>query len=312
MVKDNRVWVHPNAIRRGEPGESGRYLRYFRHWEHFTLIMDHYRFVRWTASHNTNQYPKDPAFEAAAEKLSEQGWDALDKEEREVFAEHHMKQIGADTLQEGVNLEGWGRLEGGIGRETITAFAVDDDPNSRPQNFDEDYVKTFSKLRVSVLSAEKEYPGSMWVWDKSMLDMSRDDDLIGDEDALYVQFYMLPDKLKAFARDVAIQPVRPTLTLNAQGLLFRDEVEAAFSEPWHSRELVMIYDHMHQAILNSIRFDLQTGAAQPALQDETTDHPVQPATPALVIPEPILKGLHGLKRAIWLLAAAIVLAAIIR
>lgn len=321
MVKDNRTWVHPNAIRRGEPGESGRYLHYFRHWEHFTLKMDDYRFVRWVASHNTNQHSEDPAFDSAAKKLSEQGWEALDKEERGVFAEHQMKQIGADTLQDGVSLEGWGRLEGGIGREEITVFAINNDPCWRPRDFDEDYEKTFRKLRVSVLSAQEEHPGSMWVWGKSMREISRDDDMMDNEDALYVEFYMLPDKLKTLARDVAAQPARPTLTLNAQGLLFRDEVDSALSELWHPREYVVIYDHHHRAILNSIRFDLQMGTAQPPLPDEViddvglapvVDRPVQHTTPRRGNPEPVTTGLRGLKHAIWLLAAAIVLAALIR
>lgn len=321
MVKDNRTWVHPNAIRRGDPGKSGRHLYYFRHWEHFTLKMDDYRFVRWVASHNTNQHSKDPAFDAAAKKLSEQGWEALDKEEREVFAEHQMKQIGADTLQNGVSLEGWGRLEGGIGREEITAFAINNDPRSRPRDFDEDYEKTFRKLRVSVLSAEEEHSGSMWVLGESMREISRDEDMMDNEDALYVQFYMLPDKLKTLAREVAAQPARPTLTLEAEGLLFRDEVDSALSELWHPREHIVIYNHVHPAILNSIRFDLQTGTVQPPLLDDVIDdvglapvisRPVQHATPAVVIPEHVKKSLRGLKHAIWLLAAAIVLAALIR
>lgn len=319
MVKDNRTWVHPNAIRRGELQESGGYLHYFRHWQHFTLKMDHYRFVRWAASHTTNLFSEDPAFEAAADKLAEQGWDVLDDEERKVFSEYQMKKIEAAPLQDGVSLEGWGRLEGGIGREEITAFAVHNDPNWRPRDFDEDYEKTFSKLRVSVLSAQQEHPGHMWVW-RRQRDIG-EDDMMGDEDALCVEFYMLPDKLKALAREIAAQPIRPTLTLSAEGLLFRDEVEEALSEPWHQREYVVICDHHHRAILNSIRFDLHIGAAEPLLPDEggeddgltpEIDRSVKHTHPNSVVLETVTKGLRGLKHAIWILAAAIVLAALIR
>lgn len=320
MVKDNRTWVHPNAIRRGEPGKSGRYLHYFRRWQHFTVKMDDYRFIRWVASHNTYENPKDSAFDAVAKKLSEQGWEALNKEEREVFSQHQMKEIGADALPEGISLEGWGRLEGGIGRESITAFAVDNDPNWRPSEYDEDYEKTFRNIRISVLSAPEEHFGSMSVWDKSMLEISRADDMMGKDDALYVCFYMLPEKLKAFAHDVVTQQIRPTLTLNAQSLLFRDEVDSALSELWHPREYIMIYGHNHPAILNSIRFDLQTGAIRPPLADQIIDegiaalveHSARPAATGMAIPEAFTKDLHGLKRALWLLAAAIVLAALIR
>lgn len=320
MVKENRTWVHPNAIRRGEPNEAGHYLHYFRHWQHLDLKMDDYRFIRWVASHNTNQHPEDPAFDTVATKLSELGWEALDKDECEVFANHQMKEIGVDPLQEGFSLEGWGRLEGGIGRQEITAFAVANDPNWRPSDLDEEYEKTFRKLRVSVLSAQEEYPGSMWVWGKSMREISRDDDMMDEEDALYVQFYMLPDKLKALAQDVAAQPVRPTLTLNAQGLLFRDEVEAALSELWHPREYILIYDHAHRAILNSIRFDLQTGMVQAELpKDETNDDDIAPMiersvqqSPLVqVAPQAVMESLRGVKHAIWILAAATVLAALI-
>ncbi|TIN20715.1 MAG: hypothetical protein E5Y51_01770 [Mesorhizobium sp.] len=146
-----------------------------------------------------------------------------------------------------------------------------------------------------------------------MREISRDDDMMDNEDALYVQFYMLPDKL-ILARDVAAQPARPTLTLNAQGLLFRDEVDSALSELWHPREYVVISDHHHRAILNSIRFDLQTGTVQPPLPDgviddvglaPVIDRPVQHATPAVVIPDPVTKGLRGLKHAVAASAATL-------
>lgn len=318
---EDRTWVHPNAIRRGEPGESGRYLHYFRHWEHFTLRMDDYRFIRWVASHNTNQRPEDAAFDAAAEKLANEGWEALDKGEREVFADHQVKEIGADTLQEGVSLDGWGRLEGSIRREQFTAFAVANDPLWRPKDFDHDYQKTFTKMRVSVQSSQEENPGSMWVWGKSMREISTDDDMMDDEDALFVEFHMLPDKLRALARDVAAQPVKPTLTLHAQGLLFRDEVDAALSELWHPREYVVIYDHHHRSILNSIRFELQTGMVQAELSEDAIKHDVvrpligsgaQHSAHVLGFPAAMMKGLRGLKHATWILAAAIMLAALIQ
>lgn len=321
MVKDNRTWVHPNAIRRGEKLDSGRYLHYYRHWERFTLKMDDYQFIRWVASHNANNHTDDSGFEAVAKKLSEQGWSALTQEEQQTFSEREIKAIGVDKLQEGVSFEGWARLEGGPGRETITSFAVENDPYRRSRDSDDSYEKTFTKVRVGILSAEDEHPGSMWVWGESMRRLGRGDDGMGGEDALYVQFYMLPEKLKSLARDVAAQPGKPTLTLHAQGLLFRDEVDAALSEPWHSRDYVMIYDHHHRVILNSIRFEIQTGAATspspPGTDEGDTIRPPEarhtPAAPlAALIPDAVAKNLRGIKFAIWVLAAAIVVAVIIR
>ncbi|TIO30412.1 hypothetical protein [Mesorhizobium sp.] len=320
MVSDNRTWVHPNAIRRGEKYESGRYLHYFRHWHSFTMKMDDYRFIRWVASHNTNNRNDDPAFDTAAKKLSEQGWEALSREEQEAFAEHQVKYIGAETPQDGVILEGWGRLEGGLGEVTITAFAVDNDPHWRSSKFDDDYEKTFRKVRVTVLSAAEEHPGALWVWGESMREY-KDDDMMGDEDVLCAQFYMLPEKLKALAREVAAQPARPTLTLHAQGLTFQDEVEASLSEPWHPHEYVIIYDHHHQAILNSIRFEIQaqsTPASPPPGTDDdaaVTSPQVRfaPTAPAAApVSDAVAKNLRGVKYALWILAAAIMLAAVIR
>jgi hypothetical protein len=320
MVKDNRTWVHPNAIRRGEKYESGRYLHYFRHWHSFTMKMDDYRFARWFASHNTNNRNADPAFEAAAKKLSEQGWEALNKEEQESFAKHQEKEIGAETLQDGVTLEGWGRLGGGLGEVSITAFAVDNDPHWRSSEFDDDYERTFQKVRVTVLSAVEEHPGSLWIWGESMRAYS-EDDMSGEEEVLCAQFYMLPEKLKTLAGEVAAQPVKPTLTLHAQGLTFQDEVEASLSEPWHPHEYVMIYDHRHRAILNSICFEMQTGST-PTMPPPDTDGEddlrppdgrLTPASPATSrIPESVANNLRGIKLALWVLAAAIVLAAIFR
>ncbi|MDP2358158.1 MAG: hypothetical protein Q8M31_19125 [Beijerinckiaceae bacterium] len=100
---------------------------------------------------------------------------------------------------------------------------------------------------------------------------------------------MLPDKLKSLARDVAAQTARPTLTLYAQGLLFRDEVDSALSESWHPREYVAIYDHHHRAILNSIRFDLETRTVQPPLSEVIDDIGLAPA-----IDRPLQRRVHPL------------------
>ncbi|WP_114217163.1 hypothetical protein [Ochrobactrum sp. 3-3] len=133
---------------------------------------------------------------------------------------------------------------------------------------------------------------------------------------------MLPEKLKTMADEVAAQPMRPTLILNAQGLLFRDEVEAALSEIWHPREYVMIYDHSTPAVLNSISLKLHM-APRPAPPDEEetaimaplVDSPgTQSVAPpkSNMVASTVDKQLRGLKHAVWILAAAIVLAALIR
>ncbi|MHA6642736.1 hypothetical protein ACX3P1_08630 [Mesorhizobium sp. A623] len=283
------------------------------------MTTDDYRFVRWLASHNTHRRIDDPEFDKAAQKLSEKGWEALSKDEQKLFDAAQMANIGAEAQPDGINLECWARLEGGIGDIKITSFAVDNDPNWGSSDFDETYEKTFTKLKVTILSSAEEHPGFLWVWSKSLRENSRDDDM-PDEDVLYAQFYMLPEKLKALARDIAAQPTKPTLTLHAEGLMFRDEVDESLSEPWHPREYVIIYDHHVPAVLNSIRFNIPSSPAIVTPSETCGD--IDASTPSGFSPqsvptseprsEPIDKHLKGLKYALWILAAAVILAALIR
>jgi hypothetical protein len=314
MAKETRRWVHPNAIARRSAGETGRQLYYFRHWERFTLTFEDYSFTRWFASHTIDEPSDDPEFDRAAEKLAKEGWAALNKEEQRIFEAQQLACIGVKH-PEGLNLEGWAKLEGGLGREEITSFSVEDDPSWR-RDKDAEYEKTFTRLRVAILSAAEEHHGSMWVWGESMREISTDEDMPDDEDVLYLQFYMSLPKLKALAEEVAIQPAKPVLLLHAQGLLFRDEVDAALSEPWHPRKYVMIYDYHVPVVLNSLRFRFSP-SGQPA-PEKGTEIPFSltagaPKAEAKLSPRSnaIEAQVRGLKRAIWILAIAIVLAALI-
>jgi hypothetical protein len=334
MEKEKRTWVIPTNIRRGEPDENGRSLYYERRWRHFTLKMDDYRFTRWIASHDTNGSQNngtsfdidsdgainwklseaDKRFEDLAEKIHDNGWNTLTDNEKEEFNGRDLRDIAIAPIQDGISLEGWARFEGGVGKESITAFAVENDPEYHGSDFDENYERTFTKARVLILAAKEETPGSIFLWKEMMRPYSLDWMPEEKGDVLYIQFHMLPDKLKTFSREVAAQPVRPTLTLHAQGLLFRDEVEDSLSESWHPSEYVIVYDHRHTAILNSIRFDIQTGAPQAVPADEDEDvAPVAAPPPEAVpsLPDAVAKNLRGLKQAVWILAAAVVLAAFI-
>lgn len=317
MPRERLHWVHPNALRYSEQQASGRYLHYFRHWESFTLMLRDYRFTRWFASHSTNGRDEDPIFLAAAEKLSKEGWEALTKEEQEAFEQSQMRQILPEAMQDGIRFEGWGELEGGNGQEEIASVSVDNDPRWRSSRHDENYQKTFRRLRVSIGSAPEEHHGSMWVWGESMREFVRDDSMPTDQDVLFVQFYMLPEKLKALAREVTAQTVKPVLLLHAQGLMFRDEVAAALSENWHPREYVIIYDHHTPAILDSLSFDMMASTPPQVADDEDDSLTVSTVDPVRTpdVSKPAVAQyagqVKGLKYAIWGLAAAVILSALI-
>lgn len=308
--------MHPNALRYGEPQESGRYLHYFRHWESFTLTLHDYRLTRVFASHTAHGLIDDPRFDAAADKLSNDGWETLSDDEKKAFEDAQLRKVTPVATPDGFVLEGWGELEGGTSRERITALAVEGAPGWGSKNEDGEYNKTFSRIRVSIVTAPEEVPGSMWVWDDEMQRSSRIADRIpADEDVLYAHFYMLPEKLKAIADEIALLPTRPSLLLDAQGLMFRDEVESALSEIWHPCDYVIIHGRATPVILNRLNFETVARVrAEVTVDDDWTvaDEPEAPDAPSSMSePKSIGNDLRALKHAVWLLAAAIVLAAII-
>lgn len=234
MPNGKLKWVHPNALRHAEPQDSGRYLHYYRHWQGFTLTLRDYRLTRVFASHETNRLIDDPVFAAAADKLSRSGWETLSDDEKKTFDDAQLRQVTPVAMQNGYRIEGLGELEGGISRERITALTVEDAPGQQRKHEDGEYNRTFKRLLISIATTPEEVPGSMWVWDDDMRRTDRlADQLPADEDVLYAEFYMRPEKLEAIAQEIASLPNRPPLVLDVQGLMFRDEVERALSEIWH-------------------------------------------------------------------------------
>lgn len=322
-------WLHPNAL---QYSDSGKHHYYRRIWIRFELKMDNYRFTRWFASHNVGNWSDDPEFDAIAEKLSKQDWKALSDQEQETFAGHHAKQIGVKTRQDGLMLEGWGWLSGEVGPRMITALSVDDDPSRDGKELKDRYKKEFTRARVTIRSAEKESPGTMMVWGESERQFSPYDEMTGDEDYLSIEFYMLPEKLKALAHEVAAQPVKSTITLNGSAFMFYDEVKEWMDEG-NPSECVIVYDHINDAVLESISFEMNAATANGKPWKEDADEEwesiaenddneggaasdtstnLEPAAPFSLIPEAVVANLSGIKYALWMLAVAIVGAAILR
>lgn len=294
MSERNRKWVHPNAILYQAEG-GDRPMHYFRHWEHFTLTFEDFHFVRTFSSLKSDMDLEDREFETVANEMSEQGFAALDKDEQDRFRWHHLSYVKPVEQPESIALHGWARFEGGIGRESVTAFTVADDPAWR-RNKGEAYERNFKRVKVAVLSHKEDQHGLMFIQGPEMRNISTDAD-DPDEDFLYAQFHMALPKLKLLANEVSKLPRKPVLLMQAQGLLFRDEVEAALSEPWHPREYVMIYDHSTPVILNSLSFRM-LNSPTPTTHEESSDGAVA-------------KQVKGLKHALWMLATAVILAALV-
>lgn len=317
MSDRNRKWVHPNAISYETEGVD-RPLHYFRHWEHFTLTFEDFHFRRAFSSQEIDMELEDREFERVATKMSEQGFAALDKEEQDKFRWHQLSYIKPVKEAESIALSGWARFEGGIGDERITSFTVANDPLARRRDKDLEYERTFHRVKVDVVSRSEDAHGSMFIQDQDMRTYGTDPDE-PDEDFLYAQFHMALPKLKLLANEVAKLPRKPVMVLRAQGLLFRDEVDFALSEVWHPRDYAMIYGHMTPVILKSLTFRLLDNPPAAADEDLTElqaaaasswTAPAKKTTPASKAGA-VAKQVKGLKHALWLLAAAVVLAALV-
>lgn len=317
MIRDQLYWVHPNALQYGERQESGRYLHYHRHWQGFTLTLREYKFRRWFAGQSTRptfREPDDPLFNEAKQQLALHGWEGLTSEQQRSFEDHQLSYITAEENLDGVGLYGWGELKGGIGEETITAVRPANDPHWNRDKQEVGLQKTFSRLRVSIVSAPQLHRGSMWVSGEDMRQFNSDDE--PDEDFVSVQFYMLPTQIKSLADEISALPNKPELVVHAQSLMFRDEVAAFLSEPWHPYEFVILYDHATPAILNSIGFPFcqsKPAEARGQADGEKTSHSIN-EMPRAAAPSTTAnnKQLKGIRLALWGIALAVLLAALIR
>ncbi|TGQ83709.1 hypothetical protein EN850_02910 [Mesorhizobium sp. M8A.F.Ca.ET.207.01.1.1] len=227
MPEERARWLHPDEIQRGGPSKPERYCRA---WQSLYLKMDDYRFERWSAFSSTDKYiDDDEAFKTLSAKMTESGWDSLDKEEKKTFGDRHLKAIHAEPAPEGMTLTGWASMDGFAG-STIVSFAVENDPNYQGRSFDKDYAKSFNRIQVSLHSSNDDRIGSLSILGESWRELSRrdPDDDSPDEDILHASVSLPLERMKALADELAGLPRRPRLKMNMSSLLFQEESERVF------------------------------------------------------------------------------------
>jgi len=332
MSEQNRTWVHPNAIsyEYEHDGEKSK-LHYFRSWRRLDFTLENYTVTRHVLGQNTNAEIDDPVFDEAAEKVGEQGYDSLSDEEKRAFADHQLSYV--QTYEEGGNLRliGWAQIE----KASITAFSVKEkgkigNPDKDvlvglKDNDYENYEKTFRRAKIQLTSHPEDLPGALLLWTTDLQQYGSDHG-DPDEDFLLAELYMEKSKLVQVVEELSGMSEKPALTIHSQALLFQNEVDESLSEPWHRQEYAFIHDTAEPMIVDRLTYRLietdrrlrdtdehdVIGYGEPAVDDELTKPPVQPDQKTF---EPVggdIAGqMRGVKRAIWILAAAIILAAMI-
>jgi hypothetical protein len=314
MDRDNKTWVHPNAISYESEGVKGR-LHYFRHWQRLVFTLEHYTITRQVSSQDAEvRIYDDLEFNRAAEKLGRGAFDALSEAEQDAFRFHQLKYVQKAAEPEFTLIEGWAHIDE---ENRIRAFSV---KNGRQDAAREDYDRKFRDAKISIRSHNEDHVGSLFLYTADLRKYgSHDDD--PDEDFLIVNFHVEASRLLRIVEDLASTPVKPPLKIYAQALLFQDEVEASLSEPWHPHEYCFIHDESAPAILNWLRYPLIRKVAEPGeAADAVTDIDLDASPVRKLLGSEtkrsrsagdVAKQLRGIKRALWILAGAILLAALI-
>ena len=307
MSELNRTWVHPNAISYESKGVE-QPLHYFRRWQHLNFILDSYTIKRWIFSQDIQL--SDIQFDLAMRKLTRSAFDALSEAEQEALRSHQFKIIKKAAETEGAAIAGWGRLD----KDRIRAFSVMGKLEAHATH-EAEYDKTFEAAKISIRSSEKAYVGSMWL-ETAELRKFGTDDSDPDDDFLSIELHVKASQLLRVIEDLSSMPDKPALEVRVQGLLFRDEVEASLSEPWHPHEFCFIHEEFAPVILNNLTYPLLGRHKMPIDEEEdvTTTSLLTRLAPTRIAQAPmdkVAKQMRGIKRALWILAGVLFLAALI-
>lgn len=279
VTKGVRTLNHPNVISIESNGTTSYWAR---HWTHFELTLEQYELVRILplAEADTGLGSSWQLGEIAR-KAEKQSAGALTAKERKILADDGMACVQTDDRP--ARLEIRGRAD--LGLTGITVLSVRD-PKKDHEEYKE-YSKKFFQLFVEIKLIVTDHNDSSEELPKTGHFFILDDDL-------YASFFVRMEKVKSFLDSIRGIDRLPKLDLRVQALVFRDEHLSDFlGTP------AIIYDISTPAILNAV------------VNKQTSIDP-EPVGPS---PEPsmqdIAKQMRGIKWALWILAAAVVLAAVI-
>lgn len=278
--------------------------RYFQHWQHLSITVDDYDIVYGMNFADT---------ELSRGDYDGDDWVPPTKEGFAKYNEIKKQEIGPAKDKSRLLIEGIGSL----GRDRVHVLNIEgSNPGSYKQDKLDGYSKTFTEVMVSILSVESEIEpygqASIWLFQD---DLGR---LRSGEDNLYVSVYLPLQRMQELVDKIRLSKERPTLNIWVRALLYESDVDASFREIKDPRRYYLPADPGRgMAALGSISFsydkakvDLATDA--PAEGEEPTVEQPPPAAVASTASPQTLSILRQIKVALWVIAAAIVLHAVLR
>jgi hypothetical protein len=287
MREQELRWERTNAISYDPKVDSGKRFHYFQEWHYVHVDLIEYDLLRSYRALEADFRGGD--FEGDE-------WVPRTKEGHEKYRDLVRAMIKPTPQSNGVGIYGKGRIE----RDKIHVVSIQDP--DRPSK-DDPVNLSFQDIEVGIRSSGAETTtGTLFFSDENPR-----------HPKLNLEVYLADTELKSLVADIRSSSTRPTLRVTVQALLFQDEVEASLREPYHAQELMIPQrPGAALAILNTVRFSYDKPASVAEVYDDPEDAP-KPSQPPpspmmLQLPDSMLQIAKSLKGALYVLAAAVVVA----
>ncbi len=285
-------------------GGDGRPLFYHRDWRFLEIDVEAYDLLRVFSSLSEARDVADAPGDAELRAKASTGYASMTPEEKASFEQIQVREVAKSNVPDARRLVGWGRI---VGDRSVRVFSAARD--GKPQT---DYDRTFDRVRVGLRSiGQEDYVGVLMHWDR---DMPRGDGPFESaDDHLVLDVVVRSSLLEGLAAELAGRTTPPALRLHLMALLYQDEVEEALARPEHDQTYAMLEGGSARVYVSNLTVGISSRRAE-AVREEESEWVEAPAPVATVAPDggDIGRRIRGLAIAVWGLAAAVVIAAVLR
>ncbi|WP_062233671.1 hypothetical protein [Aureimonas sp. N4] len=297
--REVRTFVNPIAIRYDTP--DGHTFHYYREWHGLTLRIDDYRLTRSLASTERDFGAGHQEGDDEILKAAYADYAGMSADDRQRLEDIQRREIVLARNPDVRRLEGWGEI---VNKRTVQVFEAGRD--GKPQG---DYDRRFRRIHVNVRSfGGDDQVGSMFLWSGD-----RQDPVSDENEYLSVDIAVRAEVLEALERTIRETGAAPVLTMHLDALLYQTEVERSLAEPWHPQDYAMLRESYAGVSMSHLIWDVAERKASPEEEADVEVPRDARASPAPAAPQTdVARRIRGLATAVWGLAAAVVVAAILR
>ncbi|WP_158871491.1 hypothetical protein [Antarcticirhabdus aurantiaca] len=304
MADETRIFLNPIAIEYDTV--NGRPLRYHRHWRNLDLRIEAYTLQRSLGSMQRSHASEEQAGDDALLSAAYSDYESMSLDDKKRLQDIQTREIVPSKQREAWHLVGWATI---ANKRDIRVFSAG--RKGKPQG---DYDQFFRRVKVGIkATGDADEIGSLFLSRPDELSRMRDDET---EDHVYLHLPVRAEVLEKLSETIAATGAAPELRLYVDALLYQTEVDEALSEPWQRQWYAMLEDDYPAATLAHLYFEhaKREKPAEPVPEDDEpgVDVPaVVAAIGASAGETAVARRVRGLTVAVWGLAAAVVVAAIL-